>query len=438
MNKYFGTDGIRGNFGTTNISPDFLLKLAHAAGRVLREDHKEPTVLIGMDTRITGELIEAVMMAGFSSAGVNVKRCGVMPTPGVAFLTRDSGYQLGVVISASHNRYHDNGIKFFSAEGSKLSDDWQQRVEDMIDQPPKWKQSGAIGKISHTNTAVQRYIEFCLSKFSGSLAGKSIVIDAAHGAAHVIAPMVLSQLGAELIELGCNPNGVNINAGVGATYPETIVDVTRKHEADFGISLDGDADRLIMCDKNGVLYDGDQLLYAMAIARQRRGETVVGVVGTVMTNSGIEEALNNHGIALVRAKVGDKNILAELEKRPGWLLGGESSGHLLVLDKHSTGDGLIAALEVMQAVGTGTLAELTADAPLFPQVLKNMHLEKGQRWDTPAFKEAVEKGEAMLNGNGRVLIRPSGTEPVVRIMVEAPEHWVAEATASYLAGQFGK
>jgi len=435
--KYFGTDGIRGTVGQPPITPDFVLRLAHAVGRVLRRSEERPTVLIGKDTRISGYMLEAALESGFNSAGVDVVLLGPLPTPGVAYLTRAQRASLGVVISASHNPYADNGIKFFSASGSKLPDAWELAVEAAMDDPPVWVDSASLGKARRLDDAAGRYIEFCKSTFANDLTlkGLRIVVDAAHGAAYQIAPKVFHELGADVVPIGCAPDGLNINQEVGATHPDALVRAVRANHADFGIALDGDADRLQMVDGSGRLFNGDELLYLLARERMVRDELVPGVVGTQMTNMAVELALRAQGVKLVRAKVGDRYVLEELS-RHGWLLGGEGSGHLLALDKHTTGDGLISALQVLQACvrsGQG-MAELLAGVELFPQVLLNVRLLPGQDWraNTLLARETAAV-EAELDGCGRVLIRASGTEPLLRVMVEAQDQTQASACAQRLA-----
>ncbi|MDU7588776.1 MAG: phosphoglucosamine mutase, partial [Acidovorax sp.] len=415
--KYFGTDGIRGTVGQSPITPDFALRLAHAVGRVLRRTQERPTVLIGKDTRISGYMLESALESGFNSAGVDVVLLGPLPTPGVAYLTRAQRASLGVVISASHNPYPDNGIKFFSAQGTKLPDAWEEEVEAALEQPPVWADSASLGKTRRLDDAAGRYIEFCKSTFANDLTlrGLKIVVDAAHGAAYHIAPKVFHELGAEVLAIGCAPDGLNINHQVGATHPDALVRAVRANHADYGIALDGDADRVQMVDAAGRLFNGDELLYVMVAARLARDEHVPGVVGTLMTNMAVEEALQRRGVKFMRAKVGDRYVLEELQ-RQHWLLGGEGSGHLLALDRHTTGDGLISALQVLQAcVRSGkTLAQLLADVPLFPQVLLNVRLNPGQDWKTnPVLADAIRDAEAELGAHGRVLVRASGTEPLL-------------------------
>jgi phosphoglucosamine mutase len=421
--KYFGTDGIRGTVGQAPITPDFVLRLAHAVGRVLKRSEARPTVLIGKDTRISGYMLESALESGFNSAGVDVMLLGPLPTPGVAYLTRAQRASLGVVISASHNPFADNGIKFFSAQGAKLPDAWEREVEATMDEAPVWADSASLGKTRRLDDAAGRYIEFCKSTFANDLTlkGLKIVVDAAHGAAYQIAPMVFHELGADVVAIGCSPDGLNINHEVGATHPEALVAAVKAHRADFGVALDGDADRLQLVDADGHLYNGDQLLYIMVDDRLGRDEHVPGVVGTLMTNMAIEVALKARGVQFVRAKVGDRYVLEELDKHK-WLLGGEGSGHLLALDKSTTGDGLISALQVIQAcVRSGkSVAELLSGVTLFPQTLINVRLQPGQDWQASAgLAGAIAATEAQLGANGRVLIRASGTEPLVRVMVEA-------------------
>ncbi len=430
--QYFGTDGIRGTVGQPPITPDFVLRLAHAVGRVLRRTEARPRVMIGKDTRISGYMLESALESGFNSAGVDVVLLGPLPTPGVAYLTRTLRASLGVVISASHNPFGDNGIKFFSAHGTKLDDAWELAVEAALEEPPVWADSAAIGKARRLDDAAGRYIEFCKSTFDNDLTlrGLRIVVDAAHGAAYHIAPKVFHELGADVSAIGVAPDGLNINKGVGATHPEALVAAVKADGADVGVALDGDADRLQIVDAEGRLYDGDQLLYIVASARLAQGdalvassasETAPGVVGTLMTNLAVESALRARGVQFVRAKVGDRYVLEELEAR-GWLLGGEGSGHLLALDKHTTGDGLISALQVLQAcLRSGkSLAELLEGVSLYPQTLLNVRLALGQDWRAnTALADETRRVEAELGDSGRVLIRPSGTEPLLRVMVEA-------------------
>ncbi len=437
--KYFGTDGIRGTVGQAPITPDFMLRLGHAVGRVLRKTSLRPTVLIGKDTRISGYMLESALESGLNSAGVDVVLLGPLPTPGVAYLTRAQRASLGVVISASHNPFQDNGIKFFSAQGAKLDDAWELAVEAVLDEAPQWVDSASLGKSRRLNDAAGRYIEFCKSTFPSDLTlkGMRLVVDAAHGAAYHIAPKVFHELGAEVVVVGCAPDGLNINQGVGATHPELLRQTVLERQADLGIALDGDADRLQIVDHTGRLFNGDELLYLMADDRLSRGEPVPGVVGTLMTNLAIEVALRQRGVEVERAAVGDRYVLEGLARRQ-WLLGGESSGHLLVLDKHSTGDGLVSALQVLQAcVRRGQRpAELLRDVVLYPQTLVNVRLQPGQDWKGHApLQAAIHAEEAQLGARGRILIRASGTEPLVRVMVEADDAQLAERCAQRLAEQ---
>jgi phosphoglucosamine mutase len=435
--RYFGTDGIRGTVGQSPITPDFLLRLGHAVGRVLRQGNKRPSVVIGKDTRISGYMIESALEAGFASAGVDTLLSGPIPTPGVAYLTRALRLDLGVVISASHNPYPDNGIKFFSAAGEKLSDEWEMAVETALGESAQWVDSGGLGKARRIDDAGGRYIEFCKStvRHDLSLRGLKIVVDAAHGAAYHVAPQVFHELGADVVSIGVSPDGLNINDGVGATAPGALVRAVAEHKADYGVALDGDADRLIMVDGNGRVYNGDELLYVMVSERLAKGQKVEGTVGTLMTNMAIELALRARDVPLVRAKVGDRYILEELSAR-NWLLGGEGSGHLLALDKHTTGDGIISSLQVLQAVchSGQSLAHLLKGVSLFPQTLINVRLASDVDWKAnrtlASEQEAVQRE---LADSGRVLIRASGTEPLLRVMVEASDAELARGCAERLA-----
>ena len=434
---YFGTDGIRGAVGQFPITADFMLRLGHAVGRVLRSGDKKPTVLIGKDTRISGYMIESALEAGFASAGVDVLLSGPLPTPGVAYLTRALRLNLGVVISASHNPFGDNGIKFFSARGEKLPDAWERQVEAALEEPAQWVDSGHLGKAKRIDDARGRYIEFCKGTFSSelSLKGLKIVVDAANGAAYHVAPEVFHELGAEVVAIGCSPNGTNINAGFGATAPAALVAAVKQHGAHYGVALDGDADRLQLVDAAGRLYNGDELLYLIVADRLAQGLPVPGAVGTLMTNMAVEVALRRRGVEFVRAKVGDRYVLEELTAR-GWELGGEGSGHLLALDKHTTGDGIVSALLVLQAVSRAgrTLAELLAEVTLFPQTLVNVRLKPGSDWKTnAALAQAQAEVTRELGEHGRVLIRASGTEPLLRVMVEARDAAQAQRCAERMA-----
>ena len=443
--KLFGTDGIRGTVGQHPITPDVVLRLGHAVGRVLKAREPNPVVLIGKDTRISGYMLESALESGLNSAGVSVVLLGPVPTPAVAYLTRAQRASLGAVISASHNAYPDNGIKFFSATGAKLPDEWELAVEAMMAEAPQWVDSAHLGRARRLDDAAGRYIEFCKSTFSShlSLRGMKIVVDAANGAAYQIAPKVFHELGAEVISIGCAPDGLNINDGVGATHPEALARTVLEQGADYGIALDGDADRLQMVDATGRLFNGDELLYLLAADRlahreakgQARGPELAGVVGTLMTNMAVELGIQRLGYEFVRAKVGDRYVLEELHRR-GWILGGEGSGHLLMLERHSTGDGLVSALQVLRACAASgrTVAEQLADVALFPQTLINVRLQPGQDWQSnQRLKDETQAVEAELADTGRVLIRASGTEPLVRVMVEAQDGAVAQASAERLA-----
>jgi len=434
---YFGTDGIRGTVGQPPITPDFMLRLGHAVGTVLKASEKKPTVLIGKDTRISGYMLESSLEAGFASAGVDVLLTGPLPTPGVAYMTRALRLSLGLVISASHNPYGDNGIKFFSARGEKLPDAWEQQVEAALELAPSWVDSSRLGKARRLDDARGRYIEFCKSTFSHdlSLKGLKIVVDAANGAAYHIAPDVFHELGAEVVAIGCSPNGTNINDGFGATSPAALIAAVKANGADYGVALDGDADRLQLIDGTGRLFNGDELLYLMVADRLSQGAEVPGAVGTLMTNMAVEVALRERGVEFVRAKVGDRYVLEELVAR-GWQLGGEGSGHLLALDKHTTGDGIVSALLALQAVCRSgrSLAEQLKDVTLFPQTLINVRLQPGVDWTrNTALADVQAEVRGELGENGRVLIRPSGTEPLVRVMVEARDAEQARRCAERLA-----
>jgi phosphoglucosamine mutase len=435
--QFFGTDGIRGRVGTYPITPDFMLGLGHTVGQVLRRTSDRPTVLIGKDTRISGYMLESSLEAGFASAGVDVLLSGPLPTPGVAYLTHALRLDLGVVISASHNGFEDNGIKFFSAKGEKLNDEWELEIERLIGQPPKWVESSALGRARRLEDARGRYIEFCKSTVPHvlSLRGLKLVVDAAHGAAYHVAPEVFHEMGAHVVSIGCSPDGLNINKGVGATSPQALVAAVLEHKADYGIALDGDADRLQLVDATGRLFNGDELLYVLALDRLLQQRPVPGVVGTLMTNMAVELALAKQGVQLVRANVGDRYVLEELSAR-GWQLGGESSGHLLALDRHTTGDGIVSALQVLHAVRRKgqSLAELLQGVDLFPQTMINVKLPPGSDWkNSQALSRARTEIEHELGSAGRVLIRASGTEPVLRVMVEARDANLARRFADALA-----
>lgn len=436
--RYFGTDGVRGRVGKAPITPDFVLRLGQAAGRVLRRQSSSghATVLIGKDTRVSGYMLEAALQAGFSSAGVDVVLCGPIPTPAVAYLTQALRLDAGVVISASHNPYEDNGIKFFSAEGTKFPDSVELEIEDELDAGYACVPSAELGKAHRLNDAVGRYIEFCKSTidFSTDLKGLRILVDCANGAAYHIAPDVFHELGAEVVAVGNTPDGLNINDGVGATHTESLSRLCAENGCDVAVSLDGDADRLIMADAHGHVYNGDELLYVIVRDRMLAG-SVEGCVGTLMTNYALERRFGELGVGFVRAKVGDRYVLEEL-KRKGWLYGGESSGHIIALDRQTTGDGIVSALQVLAAMRRNgkSLAELTADLNLMPQVLVNKRISAGYDWQNDReFSRTVELCRSEVEGSGRVLIRPSGTEPLLRIMVEAEDAEMASRLAHRMA-----
>lgn len=437
--KYFGTDGIRGRVGTRPITPDFVMKLGYAAGKVLAQAESaniRPTVLIGKDTRISGYMLEAALQAGLAAAGVDVMLAGPMPTPAIAYLTRALRLSAGVVISASHNPYDDNGIKFFSAQGNKLPDAVETAIEAELDAPMACVASERLGKARRLDDASGRYIEFCKSTFPSELdlRGLKIVVDSAHGAAYHIAPHVFHELGADVIAIGNQPNGLNINDGYGATAPAALAVAVRANHADLGIALDGDADRLLMVDASGRIYNGDELLYVMVKDRMAIAP-VRGVVGTLMTNMALEVAFRRMNVEFARAKVGDRYVL-ELMQQRNWIIGGEGSGHLLCLDKHTTGDGIISALQVLSALKRAgkTLAQCTEDMLLYPQSLINVRVAPGFDWQKNAVLRAEkEQAERELGESGRVLIRASGTEPLIRVMVEAQSAAVAQAMARRIA-----
>lgn len=441
---YFGTDGVRGRVGDPPITPELVMKLGWAAGRVLANGNDDgptrsdrPGVLIGKDTRISGYLLEAALEAGLSAAGVDVYLCGPLPTPGIAHLTRALRLSAGIVISASHNPFDDNGIKFFGGNGSKLADATEAAIEKVMESPITCVPSAALGKARRVDDAAGRYIEFCKSTFPNELdlKGLSIVVDCAHGAGYHVAPPVFRELGADVIAVADQPDGVNINAGVGATVPAHLIEQVLAHRADLGIALDGDGDRLIMVDRHGRMFDGDELLYIIARDYQHRGVLGGGVVGTQMSNLGFEQALARAGIALERAKVGDRYVLERMVEKT-WRLGGENSGHLICLDKHTTGDSIVAALAVLRALieRKSTLAEATASLSLFPQHLINVPLRRGVDWRADGEVARAELAAVgALGAAGRVLLRPSGTEPVLRVMVEARDAALAQSHAQALA-----
>jgi phosphoglucosamine mutase len=442
--KYFGTDGVRGRVGQLPITPEFVLKLGYCAGKVLsRADvappHRDrPAVLIGKDTRISGYMLESALESGLSAAGVDTLLTGPMPTPGVAFLTRALRYSAGVMISASHNPFEDNGIKFFSADGMKLPDAVESEIEALLDGPMQLPASSAhLGKAERAHDAEGRYLEFCKGTFPKnlSLRGLRLVVDCAHGANYRVGVRLFQELGAEVIAVGSLPNGTNINDGVGATVPKALSHAVGENNADFGIAFDGDGDRLAMADSNGAVFDGDQLLYAMAKHRHAEGRLRGGVVGTLMTNFALERRLSEMGVPFERAKVGDRYVLEQLLERK-WELGGENSGHLLCLDCHTTGDAMISSLQVLAAVVSAgkSLANYTRELTLLPQVLVNVKLAQKPDLQAPAIRDAVAAAEADLAGKGRVLLRPSGTEPVVRVMVEGEDRSHVQKLAESIAG----
>ncbi|MBU1690188.1 MAG: phosphoglucosamine mutase [Gammaproteobacteria bacterium] len=436
--KYFGTDGIRGKVGEAPITPDFVMRLGYAAGKVLAAQERRlpqgdhPAVVIGKDTRISGYMLESALQAGLSAAGVDVLLTGPMPTPAVAYLTRALRAQAGIVISASHNPFEDNGIKFFSAAGTKLPDKTERAIEKALEDPMQTMPSAKLGKARRLNDAAGRYIEFCKSTFPTELdlRGLRIVVDCAHGATYHVAPPVFHELGAEVISIGNLPDGLNINHECGATHLQALQDAVKQHRADLGIALDGDGDRLMMVDAFGEVFDGDRLLYVIAKYRHLHGQLKGGVVGTLMTNLGMEHALEKLNIPFARAKVGDRYVLELLDER-GWQVGGEGSGHILCLDRHSTGDGIVSALQVLHAlrVEKTTLGDFTKDLTLYPQVLINVPVCKGFDFSaSPLVQARLAEAELDLDGAGRVLLRASGTEPLLRVMVEGKsgqkvQHW---------------
>lgn len=434
--KYFGTDGVRGEVGQFPITPDFVLRLGYAAGRVLVQHDGEhrPTVLIGKDTRISGYMLEAALVAGFTAAGVNVIQTGPLPTPGVAYLTRALRLSAGVMISASHNHFADNGIKFFAEGGVKLSDEIELEIEAKLEEGIVTEPSERLGRARRIEGANDRYIEFCKSTFPNQLdlRGLKLVVDTANGAGYSAAPKVFHELGAKVVTIADEPNGYNINDKCGATHVKNLQAAVLQNEADYGIALDGDGDRLMMVDKHGKVYDGDSLIYVIAKARAKEGIDIGGVVGTVMTNMAMELALQEKDIPFARAKVGDRYVLEQLQQR-SWLIGGEASGHILCMDKHNTGDAIIAALQVLAALRTLNQDLATAlDWQAFPQTMINVRIQKGQDWQT-ASAEVLAEVEAELEGKGRVVLRASGTEPVVRVMVEAKQADWAQAGAERIA-----
>jgi phosphoglucosamine mutase len=438
--KYFGTDGVRGKVGGEVINAEFALRLGYAAGKVLARDHSprrgKPTVLIGKDTRVSGYMLESALEAGFASAGIEVLLAGPLPTPAVAYLTRTWRLAAGIVISASHNPYYDNGIKFFSSQGMKLPDATQDAIEAALEEPLECVSSENLGRARRIDDAPGRYIEFCKSTFPSDLdlGGLKLVVDAANGAAYHIAPHVFRELGAEVHAIGVSPNGFNINKDVGALHPESLAEEVRSRSADLGIALDGDADRVQMVDAQGRVYNGDELLFAVIKERMTRG-VVQGVVGTLMTNYGFERQIKKLGIGFERAQVGDRYVLEQLRNR-GWLFGGESSGHLLCLDCHTTGDGIIAALQVLAALQRSgeTLSQWVSELKMYPQKMINVALKPGADWAHHAGLVAAQKQvESLLGERGRMLIRASGTEPILRLMVEAEDEALANHCIALLA-----
>jgi len=434
--KFFGTDGIRGAVGTHPVTPDFMLKLGWAIGKVLGKE-KGSKILIGKDTRISGYMIESALEAGLSAAGVDILLLGPMPTPAIAHLTRTLKAQAGIVISASHNPFSDNGIKFFSAEGTKLSDEIEHAIEAELEKELVCCDSLMLGKASRIDDAPGRYIEYCKNTFPAelNLNGIKMVVDCANGATYHIAPKVFTELGAELISIGNHPDGMNINAGFGSTQPENLQKEVLAHKADLGIAFDGDGDRLILVDHEGELVDGDQLLYIMAMSKYAKGALKGGVVGTLMTNLGLEHAFKEHEIPFSRAGVGDRYVMEQLLEK-NWRLGGESSGHLICLDQTTTGDGIIAALQVLAAVVEQgkCLKDLAAGMKKYPMLLINVRVtEKPDLDNQPEIQAALNEAEAELADTGRVLLRPSGTEPLIRVMVEGQDQRLVESVAQKLA-----
>lgn len=436
MRKYFGTDGIRGRVGEGIITPDFMVKLGWAAGRVFGKGHNVK-VLIGKDTRISGYMFESALEAGLVAAGANIQLLGPMPTPAIAYLTRTLRAATGIVISASHNPYDDNGIKFFSSEGDKLPDEVELAIEAAIEQPLQTVDSPLLGKVRRVDDAAGRYIEFCKSTipYTLSLKGLKLVVDCAHGATYHTAPYVFEELGASVTSIGVHPNGFNINRGVGSTSPERLRKMVLKKGAHLGIAFDGDGDRVLMMDAKGRLVDGDQLIYIIAKLRQAQGTLKGNVVGTLMSNLGFEHALGRLGIGFSRTQVGDRYILERL-KQEGGMLGGEPSGHIICRDRTTTGDGIIAALQVLEAlVETGlSLEDQLAEVKLYPQVLINVRFEQQREIiGLPQIQAALREAEQELAGQGRILLRPSGTEPLIRVMVEGSDAEKVNATAKHLA-----
>ena len=434
--KYFGTDGVRGKVGTYPITPDFALKLGWAAGKVLASQGSR-TVLIGKDTRISGYMLESALEAGLAAAGLTAAFTGPMPTPAVAYLTRTFRLEAGIVISASHNPYYDNGIKFFSSQGTKLPDDIEEAIEAMLDQPMDCVESADLGKASRISDAAGRYIEFCKSSFPAHLGldGYKIVVDCANGATYHIAPNVLRELGAEVIEIGTDPNGININEKCGATDVKALQEKVLETKADVGLAYDGDGDRIMMVDHLGNKVDGDQILFIIAREALRSGQLKGGVVGTLMSNMSLEIALKMLGVPFVRANVGDRYVLEKMVEH-NWTLGGENSGHIIIADKNTTGDGIIASLAVLSAMVQHRLSlnELASAVKLFPQVLINVRFAGGTNpLESEAVKAVAADVEKRLEGKGRILLRKSGTEPLIRVMVECEDGALAKQCAEEIA-----
>ncbi|MFT7228373.1 MAG: phosphoglucosamine mutase [Methylophilaceae bacterium] len=440
--KYFGTDGIRGKVGEYPITPEFVMRLGYAAGRVFvglqnnLAKGAHPTVLIGKDPRISGYMLEAALEAGLTAAGVNALMTGPMPTPAIAYLTRALRAQAGIVISASHNPYYDNGIKFFSSAGEKLGDEIEHAIEAELDKPMGMMEPAQLGKAKRIDDAAGRYIEFCKSTFPNDmdLRGLKIVLDCANGATYHVAPPVFHELGAEVIAIGNQPNGMNINLNVGSTHPEALQKAVVEHQADLGIAFDGDGDRVLMVAANGELLDGDQLLYIIALGLYAKGKLKCGVAGTLMTNLALEHALQKHQIPFGRSNVGDRYVL-ELMKEKNWQLGGENSGHILTLDKHTSGDAIIAALQVLHALKQSgkTLAQMSKEIPLYPQVLINVTTKHKLDLQSPEIQSAVKQAEDELKDAGRVLLRASGTEPKIRVMIEGQDAALVQKLAERIA-----
>jgi len=441
--KYFGTDGVRGRVGDLPITPELVMHLGYAAGKVLAGSTAHaagdpPAVLIGKDTRISGYMLESALQAGLSAAGVDIYLSGPLPTPAVAYLARALRLQAGIVISASHNPFEDNGIKFFAASGDKLPDAVEQEIERRLESPIVTAPSAGLGRARRINDAAGRYIEFCKSTFPNDLdlRGVKIVVDCAHGASYHIAPHVLHELGADVVAIGNQPDGFNINRECGATHPQALAEAVVRNHADLGIALDGDGDRVVMADQGGRLYDGDRLLFVIARHRQQAGALRGGIIGTLMTNFGLERALESLHIPFARAAVGDRYVLEKLHE-VGWQLGGENSGHIVCLDKHTTGDGIVSALQVLHALraSDAPLDQLASGLSLYPQVLVNVRIARGaDPRQSPEVQAAVRQAESALAGRGRVLLRPSGTEPVMRVMVEGePENLVRDLAESVAA-----